>query len=92
VILDEATAHLDRATEESVQQALERLLAGRTALIIAHRLHTVRSADRIAVLEAGRVVESGTHDALLAADRVYARLIRAAGDLALIGGDDARAD
>jgi ATP-binding cassette subfamily C protein CydD len=92
VILDEATAHLDRATEESVQQALERLLAGRTALIIAHRLHTVRSADRIAVLEAGRVVESGTHDALLAADRVYARLIRAAGDLALIGGDDARTD
>jgi ATP-binding cassette subfamily C protein CydD len=92
VILDEATAHLDRETEDAVQQALDRLLDGRTALIIAHRLYTVRSADRIAVLDAGRVVESGTHDALLAADGVYARLIRAAGDLALIGGDDARAD
>jgi ATP-binding cassette subfamily C protein CydD len=90
VLLDEPTAHLDRETEAGVQHALDRLLEGRTALMIAHRLHTVRSADRIVVLDSGRVVEIGTHESLIAAGGVFARLVSAAADGALpIGGDDA---
>ncbi|MDN5915418.1 MAG: ABC transporter ATP-binding protein/permease [Pseudonocardia sp.] len=76
VILDEATAHLDSESEAAVQEALGEALVGRTAIVIAHRLSTVRAADRIAVIEAGRVAESGTHDELLAAGDRYARLYR----------------
>ena len=76
VILDEATAHLDSESEAAVQEALTEALVGRTAIVIAHRLSTVRSADRIAVIEAGRVVETGTHDELLAAGGRYATLYR----------------
>ena len=74
VILDEATAHLDTESEVAVQEALAEALRGRTALVIAHRLSTIRTADAIAVVEGGRVVEQGTHEALLAAGGRYADL------------------
>ena len=76
VILDEATAHLDSTSEAAVQAALAEALAGRTALVIAHRLSTVRAADLILVIEDGRVVERGTHAELLAAGGRYAELYR----------------
>lgn len=76
VVLDEATAHLDSESEIAVQQALRSALAGRTSLVIAHRLSTVREADLILVVSEGRVVERGTHTDLLAADGVYAELYR----------------
>ncbi|WP_433788060.1 ABC transporter ATP-binding protein [Actinomycetospora sp. CA-101289] len=74
VILDEATAHLDSESEHAVQEALAEALVGRTAVVIAHRLSTVRAADVIAVVEHGRVVEQGTHDELLARTGRYADL------------------
>jgi subfamily B ATP-binding cassette protein MsbA len=74
LILDEATSALDTASEQMVQKALDSLLAGRTVLMIAHRLSTVRKADRIVVLEHGRVLESGAHDELLRNDGTYKRL------------------
>jgi subfamily B ATP-binding cassette protein MsbA len=74
LILDEATSALDSESERLVQQALVRLMKGRTSLVIAHRLSTIERADRIVVIDAGRVVESGTHAALLAAGGLYARL------------------
>jgi ATP-binding cassette subfamily B protein len=76
VILDEATAHLDSESEAAVQRALGAALAGRTALVIAHRLSTVRDADQILVLDHGRVVERGTHDQLVAAGGLYGELYR----------------
>ena len=76
VVLDEATAHLDSESEAAVQAALDEALAGRTSLVIAHRLSTIRKADLIVVIDAGRVVEQGTHAALLAADGLYAELYR----------------
>ena len=74
LLLDEATSALDSESERFVQQALERLMAGRTVLTIAHRLSTVRHADRIVVLERGRVVAAGTHDVLVVQSPLYARL------------------
>jgi len=76
LILDEATANVDSDTEARLQRALESAMTGRTALVIAHRLSTIRAADRIVVFHRGRVVEQGTHDALLELDGVYARLYR----------------
>ena len=74
LIMDEATSSVDTVTEGLIQDALDRLLAGRTAIVIAHRLSTIRNADLICVLDAGRIVERGTHDALLAQEGLYREL------------------
>jgi subfamily B ATP-binding cassette protein MsbA len=76
VILDEATSSLDSESERLVEQAMEELLRGRSTLIIAHRLSTVRRADRVVVIDAGRVIEEGSHTQLLADNGLYARLYR----------------
>jgi ATP-binding cassette subfamily B protein len=76
VILDEATSHLDSESELAIQQALADALVGRTSLVIAHRLSTIVAADRILVLEDGRIIESGRHDELLRAGGLYTDLYR----------------
>jgi ATP-binding cassette subfamily C protein CydCD len=76
LILDEATSHLDAVSEAQVRSALDALMRDRTTIVIAHRLSTVRDADRLAVLDRGRLVETGTHGELLARNGLYARLIR----------------
>jgi ATP-binding cassette subfamily B protein len=78
--LDEATSALDNETEAKIQRALDAVRAGRTTFIIAHRLSTVRNADRILVLDKGRIVEAGRFEELAAAQGVFSRLL-AAGDL-----------
>jgi energy-coupling factor transporter ATP-binding protein EcfA2 len=84
IILDEATSHLDYENEALVQEALADAMRNRTALVIAHRLSTVRDADRIVVVEDGRIAEIGTHDELIAGNGTYAALIRS--------GDEIRVD
>ena len=76
LILDEATAHLDSESEALIQEALERVMVGRTSLVIAHRLSTIQAADRILVLDGGRLVEDGSHEVLLDTDGLYARMYR----------------
>jgi ATP-binding cassette subfamily B protein len=74
LILDEATSNIDRPTEVLIERALDRLLHGRTSIIIAHRLSTVRRADQILVVEHGRIVERGSYDELLRRDGTFRRL------------------
>ena len=80
-ILDEANSHLDAVNESLIRRALEALRAGRTTIVIAHRLSTLRNADRIVVLENGRVAESGSHGTLLSMGGLYARLVGRQGAL-----------
>jgi ATP-binding cassette subfamily B protein len=76
LILDEATASVDNETEAAIQRSLDQITAERTTLVIAHRLSTVRHADRIVVMEQGRIVEAGQHDQLVQAGGAYANLWR----------------
>ncbi len=75
LILDEATSALDTESERLVQDALSSILTGRTSLVIAHRLSTIQHADKIIVIDKGRIAEQGTHDELMAAEGSYRRLI-----------------
>ena len=75
LILDEATSSLDTASEKAVQQALDRLMSNRTSLVIAHRLSTIQNADKIIVLDKGKIVEMGTHKELLSYNNYYKKFI-----------------
>jgi ATP-binding cassette subfamily B protein len=88
LLLDEATSALDAESETAVQAALEHLMQGRTSLVIAHRLATIKSADRIVVMDEGRIVEEGSHDVLIARDGLYARLARLQFDLGKAAGEE----
>ncbi len=74
MLLDEATSALDAESEKLVQDAFDRLMENRTTLVIAHRLATIRGADRIIVMDEGKIVQTGTHDSLIAEEGLYARL------------------
>ncbi|MEO2150331.1 MAG: hypothetical protein ABGY15_09150, partial [bacterium] len=76
LVLDEATSHVDTETEALIQDAIDRLVKGRTSVIVAHRLSTVRKADRILVMHHGQLREEGGHDELVALDGIYARLVK----------------
>ena len=82
LLLDEATSALDSESEHYVQLALERIMADRTSIVIAHRLSTIRQADRIVVLDNGKIVSEGKHDALISEGGLYARLAERQFDLA----------
>ena len=92
LILDEATSAVDTETEKEIQKALDNLVRGRTTIAIAHRLSTLRKADRLVVMDKGVVVEEGTHDALMQAQGAYWRLYEAqqrqAEAEAVLGGSD----
>jgi ATP-binding cassette subfamily B protein len=92
VVLDEATAHLDSESELAVQRALQIALAGRTSLVIAHRLSTVADADQILVVSDGHIVERGRHSELLAEDGLYAELYRTQFERQAFGGVTVGAD
>ena len=85
LILDEATSNLDSVSERAVQSALQRLMAHRTSIVVAHRLSTIVGADMILVVEHGKIVESGTHDELLRRNGCYAALYRAQAPAAASG-------
>jgi ATP-binding cassette subfamily B protein len=87
LVLDEATSAVDPHSERLIQQALPRVMAGRTTLVVAHRLSTVRRADRILVMDKGRIVEQGTHHQLMAAGGLYHRLVRLRERETAQGGD-----
>lgn len=86
LLLDEATSALDAESEKSVQQALDRVMVGRTTVVVAHRLSTIRNADIIAVVERGKIVETGTHDQLISQPQsVYSSLVQIQDAAALRG-------